>query len=126
MGWAEPAAGRPIGITDLNSYVNAAHADKRPWRTDWCNQVGAGIVSASGRRAALMPHASTRVDQAPGESDGAGATIAGDPSAEPMCDSTYRRPSTICARAGRWPARGEGAWFDAAFEVLVSNAYPPL
>jgi cellulose 1,4-beta-cellobiosidase len=76
-----------------------------------------------------MPHVDAYVwVKPPGESDGASQAAAGEPRVgDPMCDPTYTPPINDFRPTGAtFGAPAEGAWFDAQFAELVTNAYPPL
>jgi cellulose 1,4-beta-cellobiosidase len=134
-GWGGSSYGRsrPTAVstsTDLNTYVNQSRIDRRYHRGNWCNQQG-GI----GERPRANP--ASGVDafvwvKPPGESDGisvSGVTDPCDPNKrhDIMCDpnaqSRYNSSYSTGAMAG---APHAGQWFQAQFEVLLRNAYPPL
>jgi cellulose 1,4-beta-cellobiosidase len=127
-GWGGP--GRPTTAptaTDLTTYVNAARIDRRLFRSNWCNQAGAGIGPRP--QASPMPHVDAYVwVKPPGESDGASQAAAGQPRVgDPMCDPTYTPPINDNRPTGAmFGAPAEGSWFDAQFAELVTNASPPL
>jgi len=123
-GWGGPS--RPAQLTapsDLSTvdpvtYVANNKVDQRSERWHWCNQNGAGL----GERPRIWPAADIAAYvwvKPPGESDGTDDTSAvSDPSlADEMCS-----PSN-----GAIPgAPAYGGWFEAQFEQLVENAYPPI
>jgi cellulose 1,4-beta-cellobiosidase len=132
-GWGGP--NRPTGAstsTDLNTFVNATRIDKRIARGNWCNQPG-GI----GARPAANPMTGIAAFvwiKPPGESDGSSSLIPTGPSNpngkgfDRMCDPTFggdslnnNMPTGAMANA---PV--SGAWFQAGFDTLVTNAYPPF
>jgi len=132
-GWG--GSGRPAGAstsTDLNTFVNASRIDRRIGVGNWCNQPG-GI----GARPQANPgngYAAYVWVKPPGESDGSSSLIPTGPSNpggkgfDRMCDPTYggnslnqNLPTGAIANA---PV--SGAWFQAAFNILVQNAYPAL
>lgn len=133
-GWggSGPQGSRPTGpstSTDLNTFVNASKIDRRVHRGNWCNQYG-GI----GARPQASP--ASGIDafvwiKPPGESDGASQAIANDEGKgfDPMCDPTFHGSSQ--ANGGNLTeaipnAPLAGHWFEAAFEILVQNAFPAL
>lgn len=132
-GWG--GAGRPTVAstsTDLNTFVNATRIDKRLSRGNWCNQPG-GL----GARPVASPAAGFDAYvwiKPPGESDGSSSLVPTGPSNptgkgfDRMCDPTYggnalnnNSPTGALANA---PV--SGAWFQAAFNLLVQNAYPAI
>ncbi len=132
-GWG--GAGRPAGAstsTDLNTFVNASRIDRRIGVGNWCNQPG-GI----GARPQANPgngYAAYVWIKPPGESDGSSSLIPTGPSNpggkgfDRMCDPTYGGNAlNQNLPTGAIPnAPVSGAWFQAAFNILVQNAYPAL
>jgi cellulose 1,4-beta-cellobiosidase len=133
-GWggSGPQGARPTGpstSTDLNTFVNQSKIDRRIHRGNWCNQYG-GI----GARPQASP--ATGFDayvwiKPPGESDGASKAIDNNEGKlfDPMCDPTFHGSQQ--ANGGNLTeaitdAPLAGHWFEAAFEILVQNAYPAL
>ncbi|MCX7682343.1 MAG: glycoside hydrolase family 6 protein, partial [Anaerolineae bacterium] len=116
--------------TDLNTYVNQSRIDRRYHRGNWCNQAG-GIGERP--QAAPAPGIDAFVwVKPPGESDGisqSGVTDPCDPNKkfDVMCDpnaqSRYNSAYSTGAMAG---APHAGQWFQAQFQMLLQNAYPPL
>ncbi|GAA1775058.1 glycoside hydrolase family 6 protein [Luedemannella helvata] len=129
-GWGGP--NRPTAVstsTDINTYVDQSRVDRRIYRSNWCNQVGAGIGERP--RANPMPHVDAFIwAWQPGASDGAAPAAAGQPrpdGADPMCDPSWSPPmGSIRPSGASYGAPAEGGWFDAYFETLVRNAYPAL
>jgi cellulose 1,4-beta-cellobiosidase len=127
-GWGGSSYGRsrPTSVstsTDLNTYVNASRIDRRYHRGNWCNQAG-GI----GERPRANPFSGFDAFvwvKPQGESDGVADSSA--PRFDAMCDpngqSRYNSSYSTGALAG---APQAGQWFQAAFDILVQNAYPPL
>jgi cellulose 1,4-beta-cellobiosidase len=130
-GWGGP--NRPTGAstsTDLNTFVNATRIDQRISRGNWCNQPG-GI----GARPQANPQPGIAAFvwiKPPGESDGSSSLVPTGPQNpggkgfDRMCDPTFggdalnnNEPTGAMANA---PV--SGAWFQAAFDTLVTNAYP--
>ncbi len=133
-GWggSGPQGSRPTGpstSTDLNTFVNQSKIDRRVHRGNWCNQYG-GI----GARPVANPAAGFDAYvwiKPPGESDGASQSIPNDEgkSFDPMCDPTFHGSQQ--ANGGNLTeaipnAPLAGHWFEAAFEILVQNAFPAL
>jgi cellulose 1,4-beta-cellobiosidase len=129
-GWGGP--NRPTGpgpTTDANAYVDGGRLDRRIHLGNWCNQAGAGI----GERPVANPEPGIDAYvwiKPPGESDGSSEFIENDEGKgfDRMCDPTYEgnprnqnNPSGALADA---PLSGH--WFQAQFEELVRNAWPPL
>jgi len=132
-GWG--GAARPTGAstsTDLNTFVNATKIDRRIGRGNWCNQPG-GI----GARPQANPNSTFYAYvwiKPPGESDGSSSLIPTGPNNptgkgfDRMCDPTFggdalnnNLPTGAMANS---PV--SGAWFQAGFDTLVTNAYPAL
>jgi cellulose 1,4-beta-cellobiosidase len=132
-GWG--GSSRPTGAstsTDLNTFVNATKIDKRIGRGNWCNQPG-GIGERP--QANPMPSIAAFVwIKPPGESDGSSSLVPTGPSNptgkgfDRMCDPTYGGNSlnNNVPTGAMANAPVSGAWFQAAFDTLVQNAYPPL
>jgi cellulose 1,4-beta-cellobiosidase len=115
--------------TDLNTFVNATKIDLRVHRGNWCNQNGAGL----GARPVANPAAGFDAYvwiKPPGESDGSSTAITNDQGKgfDRMCDPTYTGNSlngnNLTNALPNAPLAG--AWFEAQFEQLVQNAYPPI
>lgn len=132
-GWGGP--NRPTGpstSTDLNTFVNATRIDQRIAWGNWCNQPG-GI----GARPVANPTSGFDAYvwiKPPGESDGSSSLIPTGPNNptgkgfDRMCDPTFggdalnnNNPTGAMANS---PV--SGAWFQAGFDTLVTNAYPAL
>jgi len=128
---------RPTGpstSTALETFVNASRIDRRPAKGDWCNQNGAGL----GERPTGSPN--NPVYQAfiwvkpPGESDGSSSLIPIGPDNpdgkgfDRMCDPTYMGNSlNQNMNTNALPnAPVSGRWFEAQFQQLVANAFPPI
>jgi cellulose 1,4-beta-cellobiosidase len=129
-GWG--GANRPIGIstsTNVNTYVNELRIDRRIHRGNWCNQPG-GIGERP--QANPAPHIDAFVwVKPPGESDGVsqpGIIDPDDPNKkhDQMCSPTGINPWCNCSTGAMNGAPHAGRWFQAQFEVLLQNAYPPL
>ncbi len=133
-GWGGfgPQGSRPTGpstSTDLNTFVNQSKIDRRVHRGNWCNQYG-GI----GARPVANPAAGFDAYvwiKPPGESDGASQEIPNDEGKlfDPMCDPTFHGSQQ--ANGGNLTeaipnAPLAGHWFEAAFEILVRNAFPAI
>jgi cellulose 1,4-beta-cellobiosidase len=133
-GWggSGPQGSRPTAAstsTDLNTFVNQSKIDRRVHRGNWCNQYG-GI----GARPTANPAAGFDAYvwiKPPGESDGASQAISNDEGKgfDQMCDPTYHGSQQ--ANGGNLTeaipnAPLAGHWFEAAFEILVQNAYPAI
>jgi cellulose 1,4-beta-cellobiosidase len=129
-GWG--GAARPAGpsaSTDTNTFVNDSRIDRRLHRGNWCNQSGSGL----GVRpvADPAPHFDAYVwIKPPGESDGSSTSIPNNEgkSFDPMCDPTFHGSQQANGGnlTGALPnAPLSGHWFEAEFEMLVQNAYPP-
>jgi len=129
-GWG--GAARPTGpstLADLNARINASRIDRRIHKGNWCNPSGAGI----GERPRAAP--ATGIDayvwvKPPGESDGSSSAIPNDEGKgfDRMCDPTYGgNPRNNGNMTGALPnAPLSGHWFQAQFQQLLQNAYPPL
>lgn len=129
-GWG--GAARPTGpstLADLNARINASRIDRRIHKGNWCNPSGAGI----GERPRAAP--ASGIDayvwvKPPGESDGSSSLIPNDEGKgfDRMCDPTYGgNPRNNNNATGALPnAPLSGHWFQAQFQQLLQNAYPPL
>ncbi|HEU5138007.1 MAG TPA: glycoside hydrolase family 6 protein [Steroidobacteraceae bacterium] len=129
-GWG--GAARPTGpstLADLNARINASRIDRRIHKGNWCNPSGAGI----GERPRAAP--ATGIDayvwiKPPGESDGSSSLIPNDEGKgfDRMCDPTYGgNPRNNNNATGALPnAPLSGHWFQAQFQQLLQNAFPPL
>jgi cellulose 1,4-beta-cellobiosidase len=129
-GWG--GAARPTGpstLADLNARMDASRIDRRIHKGNWCNPSGAGI----GERPRAAP--ATGIDayvwiKPPGESDGASSNIPNDEGKgfDRMCDPTYggnaRNNNHMTGALPNAPLSGH--WFQAQFQQLLQNAYPPL
>jgi len=129
-GWGGP--NRPTGpsnASDLNTRIDASRIDRRIHKGNWCNPSGAGI----GERPRAAPAAGIDAYvwiKPPGESDGSSTAIPNDEGKgfDRMCDPTYGgNPRNNNNGTGALPnAPLSGHWFQAQFEELLRNAYPPL
>jgi cellulose 1,4-beta-cellobiosidase len=129
-GWG--GAARPAGpssSTDLDTFVNESRIDRRIHKGNWCNQAGAGLGERP--QAAPQPGIDAYVwVKPPGESDGSSELIENDEGKgfDQMCDPTYGGN----ARNGNSPSGAlpdaplSGHWFQAQFEELLANAWPPV
>jgi cellulose 1,4-beta-cellobiosidase len=129
-GWGGPE--RPTGTsssTDPITYMDESRTDRRIHLGNWCNQAGAGI----GERPQASP--TSGVDayvwvKPPGESDGSSQEIENDEGKrfDRMCDPTYTgNPRNQNNMSGALPnAPLSGHWFEAQFQELLANAFPPL
>ncbi|MPZ26672.1 MAG: cellulose 1,4-beta-cellobiosidase [Micromonosporaceae bacterium] len=129
-GWG--GAARPTGpsdSTDLNTFVNESRIDRRIHKGNWCNQSGAGLGERP--QAAPAPGIDAYVwIKPPGESDGSSEPIDNDEGKgfDQMCDPTYQGN----ARNGNSPSGAlpdaplSGHWFQAQFDELLANAWPPV
>ncbi|HVU66179.1 MAG TPA: glycoside hydrolase family 6 protein [Ktedonobacteraceae bacterium] len=132
-GWG--GSSRPTGAstsTDLNTFVNATKIDQRIGRGNWCNQPG-GI----GARPAANPMSGIAAFvwiKPPGESDGSSSLVPTGPDNptgkgfDRMCDPTFGGDSlnNNLPTGAMANAPVSGAWFQAGFDTLVTNAYPPF
>jgi len=110
--------------------VNSGRIDLRLHRGNWCNQSGAGL----GVRPTASPAAHFDAYvwvKPPGESDGASQQIPNDEGKgfDRMCDPTYHgsdqaNGGNLTGALPNSPLSGK--WFQAQFEELVQNAYPPV
>jgi cellulose 1,4-beta-cellobiosidase len=129
-GWGGPD--RPTGTsssTDPITYMDESRTDRRIHLGNWCNQAGAGL----GERPQASP--TSGVDayvwiKPPGESDGSSQEIENDEGKrfDRMCDPTYQgNPRNQNHPSGALPnAPLSGHWFEAQFQELLANAFPPL
>jgi cellulose 1,4-beta-cellobiosidase len=129
-GWG--GAARPTGpstLSDLNARIDASRIDRRIHKGNWCNPSGAGI----GERPRAAPNAGIDAYvwiKPPGESDGSSTLIANDEGKgfDRMCDPTYggnaRNNNNMTGALPNAPLSGH--WFQAQFQQLLQNAYPPL
>ncbi|MES1263033.1 MAG: glycoside hydrolase family 6 protein [Peristeroidobacter soli] len=129
-GWG--GAARPTGpstLADLNARIDASRIDRRIHKGNWCNPSGAGI----GERPRAAPAAGIDAYvwiKPPGESDGSSTAIANDEGKgfDRMCDPTYggnaRNNNHMTGALPNAPLSGH--WFQAQFQQLLQNAYPPL
>lgn len=133
-GWG--GAARPSGpssSTDLNTFVNESRIDRRIHKGNWCNQSGAGL----GERP--QPAPAPGIDayvwiKPPGESDGSSELIPIGPENpdgkgfDQMCDPTYggnaRNGNNLSGALPNAPVSGH--WFQAQFDELLANAWPPV
>jgi cellulose 1,4-beta-cellobiosidase len=133
-GWG--GAARPSGpssSTDLNTFVNQSRIDRRIHKGNWCNQSGAGL----GERPRANP--ASGIDayvwvKPPGESDGSSSLIPVGPENpdgkgfDQMCDPDYggnvRNGNNLSGALDNSPVSGR--WFQAQFEQLLANAFPPV
>jgi cellulase/cellobiase CelA1/ferric-dicitrate binding protein FerR (iron transport regulator) len=133
-GWGGPD--RPAGpssSTDLRTFVHASTLDKRTHKGNWGNQSGAGIGARPVANPAPNYDAFVWV-KPPGYSDGSSKLIPKGPENpdgkgfDRMCDPTYKgNDLNGHTRTNAMPdAPVAGRWFQAQFEELVRNAYPPL
>lgn len=132
-GWGGSA--RPTGpstSTDLNTFVNATRIDRRIGRGNWCNQPG-GIGTRPVANPAPGFDAYVWI-KPPGESDGSSSLIPTGPNNptgkgfDQMCDPNFGGdPLNNNLPTGAMPnSPVSGAWFQAGFDTLVQNAYPPF
>jgi cellulose 1,4-beta-cellobiosidase len=129
-GWG--GANRPTAAStasDLNQRMDESRVDRRIHKGNWCNPSGAGI----GERPQATP--ASGIDayvwiKPPGESDGSSEYIPNDEGKgfDRMCDPTYEgNARNNFSVTGALPgAPVSGHWFQAQFEELLQNAYPPL
>jgi cellulose 1,4-beta-cellobiosidase len=129
-GWGGP--GRPTSVSssnNLNTYVNESRVDRRLHRGNWCNQPG-GIGIRPTTNVPPGFHAYIWV-KPPGESDGISAPGPQDPNDpnkrhDQMCSPTGTNPWGGTGTGAMVGAPHAGRWFQAQFELLIQNAYPPL
>jgi cellulose 1,4-beta-cellobiosidase len=129
-GWGGP--NRPTAAStagDLNTRINESRVDRRIHKGNWCNQSGAGL----GERPRSAPAAGIDAYvwvKPPGESDGSSEFIENDEGKgfDRMCDPTYggnvRNGNSMSGALPNAPLSGH--WFQAQFNQLVANAFPPL
>jgi len=129
-GWG--GAARPTGpstLADLNARIDASRIDRRIHKGNWCNPSGAGL----GERPRAAPAAGIDAYvwiKPPGESDGSSTNIPNDEGKgfDRMCDPTYggnaRNNNHMTGALPNAPLSGH--WFQAQFQQLLQNAYPPL
>jgi cellulose 1,4-beta-cellobiosidase len=129
-GWGGP--NRPTAastLADLNARIDASRIDRRIHKGNWCNPSGAGL----GERPRAAP--ATGIDayvwiKPPGESDGSSTAIPNDEGKgfDRMCDPTYggnaRNNNNGTGALPNAPLSGH--WFQAQFQQLLQNAFPPL
>jgi cellulose 1,4-beta-cellobiosidase len=127
-GWG--GTNRPDGS---GSTIDEVRIDRRIHAGNWCNQSGAGL----GERPQASPESGIDAYvwiKPPGESDGSSELIPTGPDNpdgkgfDEMCDPTYTgNARNGYSMTGALPnAPVSGAWFEAQFQELVANAYPPL
>ncbi len=129
-GWGGPdRPTAPAAKTNVDSFVENSRIDRRIHTGNWCNQAGAGL----GERPKAAP--ASGIDayawiKPPGESDGASEDIPNDEGkrADQMCDPDYGgNARNNNNKSGALPgAPVSGHWFQAQFEELLRNAYPPI
>ncbi len=129
-GWG--GAARPTGpstLADLNARINASRVDRRIHKGNWCNPSGAGI----GERPRSAPAAGIDAYvwiKPPGESDGSSSLIPNDEGKgfDAMCaPGNPGNPRNNNSETGALPnAPLSGHWFQAQFQQLLQNAFPPL
>lgn len=123
-GWGGP--NRPAQVstaTDLEAYVAESRIDRRPARSGWCNQAGAGIGTRPQAGPAVGIDAFVWI-KPPGESDGVSAPGIPDPNDpnkgfDPNCDPNG--PTNALPDAPH-----AGRWFHEQLVMLVRNAHPAL
>jgi cellulose 1,4-beta-cellobiosidase len=129
-GWGGPnRPGAPAAKTSVDAFVDGSRVDRRIHTGNWCNQAGAGL----GERPKAAP--APGIDayawiKPPGESDGASEDIPNEEGkkADQMCDPDYGgNARNGNSKSGALPgAPISGHWFQAQFEELLRNAYPPV
>jgi len=129
-GWGGPA--RPTGpstLADLNARIDASRIDRRIHKGNWCNPSGAGI----GERPRAAPAAGVDAYvwiKPPGESDGSSSLIPNDEGKgfDAMCaPGNPGNPRNNNSETGALPnAPLSGHWFQAQFDELLRNSFPPL
>ncbi|MFH0244221.1 glycoside hydrolase family 6 protein [Streptomyces sp. HK10] len=129
-GWGGPERPTaPAAKTSLDAFVDGSRTDRRIHTGNWCNQAGAGL----GERPKAAP--APGIDayawiKPPGESDGASEDIPNEEGkrADEMCNPSYEgNPRNNNHMSGALPdAPLSGHWFQAQFEELLRNAYPPV
>jgi cellulose 1,4-beta-cellobiosidase len=129
-GWGGP--NRPTAastLSDLNARIDASRIDRRIHKGNWCNPSGAGL----GERPRAAPAAGIDAYvwiKPPGESDGSSSAIPNDEGKgfDRMCDPTYggnaRNNNNMTGALPNAPLSGH--WFQAQFDELLRNAFPPL
>jgi cellulase/cellobiase CelA1 len=131
-GWG--GAARPTAVstsTDLETYVAESRLDRRPIRSDWCNQAGAGLGARPSARPAEGIDAFVWV-KPPGESDGVSEPGVPDPddphkTLDPMCDPDARnRFDPAFPTNALDGAPHAGRWFHDQLVMLVRNAHPAV
>jgi cellulose 1,4-beta-cellobiosidase len=130
-GWGGPD--RPTGTSTSNdpvTYMDESRTDRRLNLGNWCNQSGAGL----GERPQASPESGIDAYvwiKPPGESDGSSEFIENDEGKgfDQMCDPTFTEgtPRNGNNPSGALPnAPLSGHWFQAQFEELLANAFPPV
>jgi cellulose 1,4-beta-cellobiosidase len=129
-GWGGP--NRPTAAstsTDVNTFVQQSKIDRRVHRGNWCNQKG-GLGARPVANPAPGFDAWVWI-KPPGESDGASQAIANSEGKgfDPMCDPTFHGSQQ--ANGGNLTealpnAPLAGHWFQAAFDLLTQQAFPPI
>jgi cellulose 1,4-beta-cellobiosidase len=132
-GWGGPA--RPTGpgtSLDMNTFVNESRIDRRPHRSGYCNQNGAGLGARPTGETGIAGVDAFVWAKPPGESDGVSQPNIVDEedpfrSYDPMCDPTRVNIYEDEVATNALPnAPHFGRWFPQQFEMLVRNAYPPV
>jgi cellulose 1,4-beta-cellobiosidase len=132
-GWGGPA--RPTGpgtAIDMNVYVDQSRIDRRPHRSGFCNQNGAGLGARPTAETGIAGVDAFVWVKPPGESDGVSQPNIldeDDPfrTYDPMCDPTLRNRYEDEVATNALPnAPHFGRWFPQQFEMLVRNAHPPV
>jgi cellulose 1,4-beta-cellobiosidase len=133
-GWGGP--NRPTGTstsTDPVTYMHESRIDRRFHLGNWCNASGAGIGESP--QANPEPGIDAYIwVKPPGESDGSSELIPTGPDNpngkgfDEMCDPDYGgNARNVFMPTGALPnAPVSGAWFQAQFDELLANAWPPL
>jgi cellulose 1,4-beta-cellobiosidase len=129
-GWG--GSDRPTATSssdDPVTYMDESRIDRRIHLGNWCNQSGAGI----GERPQASPVSGVDAYvwiKPPGESDGSSEFIENDEGKgfDEMCDPAYQgNPRNQNHPSGALPdAPLSGHWFQAQFDELIANAWPPL
>lgn len=133
-GWGGPD--RPTGPSsepEVNAFVDGSRIDRRIHKGNWCNQAGAGLGERP--QAAPEPGIDAYVwIKPPGESDGSSELIPIGPENpdgkgfDRMCDPTYegnaRNQNNMSGALPNAPVSGR--WFQAQFDELLDNAFPPV
>ncbi|MEV7802738.1 glycoside hydrolase family 6 protein [Microbispora sp. NPDC088329] len=115
-------------VGDVNRFVDESRTDRRHSVGNWCNQAGAGL----GERPRAIP--ASGIDayawiKPPGVSDGSSVNVTAPDGTrhDPMCDPAYLQVNNGNVPGGALPdAPAAGQWFEAQFQELLTNAYPPL